>query len=239
MERILQEQVKNSFPIYWDEDFITLNVLREIERKLNVVNIKGFRRRMKIEWTAFKLSGKNENKFGDVALLTNISYQDGDRIEGVAFLEAKKRSKNQTKFEAIKTAQLKRIYKNAPSSMALLFDYEDVTQFADTGAFAETWSWLVWKPCTCSVVVPINTILSVHKKDTTLYKFSIPFSYQLFFRYFQGFDLEFRESSIKTAKGYAADKGVPTYLVVVSVGFGTAEPFRDVNFNRNLFSKME
>jgi len=239
VERILQEQVKNSFPTDWDEDFITMNTLREIRKKLNIVKIKGFKRGMKIEWTCFKLGRPPEKKFGDVALLMNISYQDGDKIEGVAFLEAKKRTIGKIKFEAMKTAQLKRICRNAPSSMTLLFDYEDVTQFANTEAFSERWSWLVLKPCTCSVVVPINTILSVGKKDTTLYKFSLPFSYQLFFRYFQGFDLEFRESSIKIAKGYAIKKGVPKYLMVISVAFGTAEPFRDIDFNRNLFSEME
>lgn len=206
---------------------------------MNFVEIEGLKREMKINWTAFKLRGKNENKFGDIALLVNIHYHDGDNLEGVAFLEAKKRNKNQTKFGAVKTAQLKRIYKNAPSSMMLLFDYEDITQFIETGIFLERWNWLVLKPCTCSVVVPINTILHVRKKDTTLYKFSIPFSYQLFFRYFQGFDLEFRELPIKIAKGYAAHKGVPTYLVIVSIGFGIAEPFRDINFNTDLFSKIE
>lgn len=238
VERILQEEVKNSFPVNWDEDFITRSILRELGKRLNNAEIKDFKRRMTIEWTAFKQSGKPENKFGDVALLVNITYYDSDRIEGVAFLEAKKRSKNHTKFEAMEFAQLKRIHKNTPSSMALLFDYEDVTQFAHTEIFSERRSWLTWKPSTCTVVVPINNILSVRKKDITLYKFSLPFSYQLFFRYFQGFDLELRKSPIRIAKGYANEKGVPRYLVVISVAFGAEEPFRDIVFNRDLFSKI-
>jgi hypothetical protein len=199
------------------------------------------KQKMRIEWTAFKLSGKKvESKFGDIALLTKLNYQDGDTLEGVAFLEAKKRNRNKTTFGAIRTNQLKRIRKNAPSSVALLYDYTDITDFADTGIFKNTRQWLIRKPCTCSVIVPIRTVLHVGKKDMSLYKFSIPFSYQLLFRYFQGFDLEFGEMPINAAKGYYSAKfGAPTYLVIVSVGFGKAEPVTDIDFNRDLFRKME
>jgi hypothetical protein len=238
-EKILTKQVKDSFPRYWDENTITFNILREFETSLSVVHIKDSRQRMQIEWKAFKIGRPTENKYGDVAFLVNINYQDGDRIEGAAFLEAKKRERDRTRFGAMKTGQLKRIRKHAPSSMVLLYDYEDITQFADTGAFTEGWKGLVLKPCTCSVVVPSNTILSVQKKNTTLYKFSIPFSYQLFFRYLQGFDLEFGEQPKKIAKGYATKLGAPTYLVIVSVAYGKTEPLREISFNGELFRNIE
>jgi hypothetical protein len=238
VERILERQVKDSFPRYWDENSITLNILKEFETVLNTVRINGFKRRMQIDWKAFKLARPAESKFGDVAFLVSINYQDGDRIEGAAFLEAKKRERDRTRFGAMRTGQFKRIRKHAPSSMALLYDYEDITQFANTQGFAQGWNGLVLKPCTCSVVVPLNTILSVKKRNTALYKFSIPFSYQLFFRYFQGFDLEFGEQPRKIAKGYATKLGAPTYLVTVSVAYGKTEPLRDTSFNREIFKNM-
>lgn len=239
LEKILQQHVKGNFPIDWDENFITRSILKEFRNELNSVKIRGLKRRMQIEWLPFKLQGIPERKFGDIALLINISYQDGDRIEGVAFLEAKKRSANSVKFDAMKITQLRKIYRNAPNSVALLYDYEDITQFVNTSTKSTINHWYEWKPCTCSVVVPTGIISTIKKRDTSLYKFSIPFSYQLFFRYFHGFDLEFREKQKKIAKGYAKRKGLPTYLVVVSVAFGKVEPYRDIIFNRNRFSPFE
>lgn len=239
LETVLMSQVKDNFPTDWDEDFITRSILKELRKKLKSVRIHGLKNRMKIEWSAFKLQGIPERKFGDIALLVNIKYHDGDRIEGVAFLEAKKRSRNKTKFGAMKVKQLRKIFRNSPRSMALLYDYDDITQFANIGLDSSIYNWYEWKPCTCSVVVPINTILSLKKKDITLYKFSLPFSYQLFFRYFHGFDLEFQKKPINIAKGYAEEIGLPRYLAVVSIAFGRSEPYRDIGFNRNRFERFE
>lgn len=241
LEIILQKHVKNNYPIDWDEDFITRSILKEIRNRLGSVKIRDFKERMRIEWLPYKLKGRPENKFGDVAILVNIRYQDGDEIEGVAFLEAKKRDVNGTRFSAIKMAQLKRIHRNAPSSMVLLYDYNDITQFASFKPklnMREWYGWLVLKPCTCSVVVPTSIVSCNKKKDTTLYKFSLPFSYQLIFRYFQGFDLELRKLPMKIAKGYASERGLPAYLVVVAITYGRAEP-PVVDFNRDWFSEVE
>lgn len=240
LENILQEHVKNNYPIDWDEDFITRSILKEIRNRLGSVKIRDFKERMMIKWLPYKLRGRPENKFGDIAILVNIQYQDGDGIEGVAFLEAKKRDINRTRFSAIKIGQLKRIHKNAPSSMVLLYDYNDITQFANfkpRSSMREWYGWLALKPCTCSVVVPTSIVSYNKKKDTTLYKFSLPFSYQLIFRYFQGFDLEFQKTLIKIAKGYASEKGLPTYLVVVSIAYGRAEP-QIVDFDTDRFREL-
>ena len=241
LEMILQEHVKNNYPIDWDEDFITRSILKGIRNRLGSVVVKDLKERMRIEWLPYKLMGRPENKFGDIAILVNIRYQDGDQIEGVAFLEAKKRDINKTRFGAIRIGQLKRIIRNAPSSMVLLYDYDDITQFANfkpKSSVRGLFEWLELKPCTSSVVVPTSIVAHKKKKDTTLYKFSLPFSYQIVFRYFQGFDLEFRETPIKIAKGYASEKGLPTYLVVVSITYGRAEP-QVVDFNRNRFGEVE
>ena len=239
LELILREQVRDHFPVDWDEDTITRNILKGLRTKLKSVKISGLKSSMKIIWSAFKITGKPETRFGDVALLVNITHQDGDRIEGVAFLEAKKRDIDTTKFGAMKIPQVVRICGNAPRSMALLYDYEDVTQFANPHPkLFILEDWFEWKPCTCSVVVPANIIVDTKRTDTRLYKFALPFSYQLFFRYFHGFDLEFEKESIDIAKGYAPSKGLPTYLIVACVAFGKAEPFMDIPFERNSFTEL-
>jgi hypothetical protein len=242
VESILRNQVKRSYPRYWNEDTITLNILRAFETLLYNLEIEGpFEQEIKVNWQAFKFSGKAEHTFGDVAILVHVNYYDGDSIEGAAFLEAKKRYKNQTKFEAMKKKQLRHIYHNAQTSMALLFDYEDITSFAHTDLFQTSlkrYNGLFWKPGTSAVTVPIKTILATNKGDTSVYKFSVPFSYQLFFRYFQAFDLEFSEPPISIAKGFALKIGAPKYLAVVSVGMGT-EPAQEITYEREVFRTVK
>lgn len=65
-------------------------------------------------------------------------------------------------------------------------------------------------------------------------------SYQLLFRYFQSFDLDFREKPIQIAKGYAESQfGPPKYLVVAALAFGDAEPSEDISFNKDLFRTIQ
>ena len=238
IEDILLEHVKNNYPVDWDENFITRSLLKEIRHRLGSVFVADLQHRTRIDWVPYKLSGTPENKFGDIAILVNIRYQDGDGIEGVAFLEAKKRNQKETEFGAIKTEQLENILKNAPSSMMLLYDYDDITQFVDfipsKGPWLRGWKY---KPCTCAVTVPLTLVSNTRKRDMTLYKFSLPFSYQLVFRYFQGLDLEFQKNPIQIAKGYASDKGLPTYLVAVSVAYGKVKP-EVIEFNKELFTEI-
>lgn len=240
LESILKKHVLGNYPVDWNEDFITRSILKGIRERLGSVVFSDIKQKMTIKWLPYKLMGRPENKFGDIAIIVNIRYQDGDGVEGVAFLEAKKRDMKKTKFGAIKIGQLKRIIRNAPSSMVLLYDYDDITQFANfkpKPSAREWFEWLELKPCTSSVVVPVNIVTHKKKKDTTLYKFSLPFSYQLVFRYFQGFDLEFDKTPMKIAKGYASEKGLPAYLVVVSIAYGRAEP-QIADFNTNRFREL-
>lgn len=240
LEGILEEQTTDNYPEDWDEDFITRSILKEMRNRLTPVTVFGLRQRMKIKWFAYKQAGTQERNFGDIALLVEIQYQGGDRVEGVAFFEAKKRSVNKTVFSEIRFPQLRRINRNATHSMVLLYDYEDITQFADFNArMGYPWSWFEWKACTYSVVVPISIVLNKNKKDTSLYKFSLPLSYQLFFRHFQGFDLEFQRKTIDIAKGYDKQKGTPKYLVIASIALGKAEPYTDISFNRDAFGELE
>lgn len=53
-------------------------------------------------------NGKNEHKYGDIAIILDVGFKDGDRIKGVALLEAKIRYDNSNEYKAIETAQLER-----------------------------------------------------------------------------------------------------------------------------------
>lgn len=227
VENNIRSSVINSFPIDWDEDFITRTILKNLRGAFGNIAIDGPDTVLTIRWIPYKLSGKPEIQYGDVAIIVKIKYQDGDILEGVSFLEAKKRYINKTKFDAIDFRQLKKVRRVAPHSMVLLYDYQDITQFASPQLYYGGWAdpWIRLTPSTRSVVVPTDLILNVKRKDTGIYKLSLPFSHQLCLRYLRGFDLEFTKEAIETANGFAKERSiVPLYLLTISIAYGKVEP---------------
>lgn len=102
VERCLEEYVRGSFPRNWDEDFITRNVLKALrnlghEFSLNTVSFSSltwFRLsqscKIQVEWDLYKLTGKTEKHFGDIAIYVISAFPNKIRMEGVAFAKAKK-----------------------------------------------------------------------------------------------------------------------------------------------------
>jgi hypothetical protein len=111
----------------WEEDHITLEIIRNLQRKVSHFSQLVADRRLKVAWSAYRQNRKN---WGDLGLLVNIRYGDGSELKGGAILEAKKRTRNSLSFDAIKATQLESIETNARHAMLLLYDYEKITQFA-------------------------------------------------------------------------------------------------------------
>ena len=244
IERIINEQVVDNFPIDWDEDFITRSILKEFRNKFKKIVIRGYGNPIHIKWLPYKFTGKPERVFGDIALIVKLQYMDGDTLEGVAFIEAKKRYKNKINFDTLKFPQLKKILKKASRSMVLLYDYEKITNFVTSHVsnirlFPQEFLYS-YTPYTHSVIIPTNIVTIINKKDTSLYKFSLPFSRQLCFRYLYGFDLEFQEEAIKIAKGYNIEKiGAPKYLLIISIAPIKIEYLEEPDFNREVYIPIE
>jgi hypothetical protein len=220
IEEIVRSEVVGNYPQQWDENHITYSILRKLQA-LKLVEINGLRETFYARWSAFKLSGKAETDLGDIAIVVRINYPDGVQLEGAAFLEAKKRKQNKLTFDELKTSQLRRIVGNAPRSMVLLYDYEDITKFPHNKFMRYGWEesrGLAYTKTTNAVAVATNTVIARAEKDTSLYRFSIPFSRQLCRRYLLGLDLEYEKDLVEAAKGFATRKfGSPTYMMVITV----------------------
>jgi hypothetical protein len=224
IESIFEEEVKRLLPGYWDEDQLTTNFLIALTKKLSNKTITDLRGISKVIINAFKQSGAlTETKYGDIAVILNITYPDGEKIEGVGYLEAKKRSERGITFDAVKETQLENINSNAPNAKLLLYDYEPITGFVPT-YFEEDMYYrqrhrtLRFVPTTHSVALPINLALQVKHYDTKLYKFGLPFSHQLAFRYMYGQDLEFAKSALDASKGYAGRQNLSKYVLTITIG---------------------
>lgn len=223
VEGIIEQQTMRLYPADWDEDILTSSILIELRSNFKSTTIDDNRKKYNLSLNPFKLRGKNtETKYGDIAILVKIVYPDNDFLEGVGFLEAKKRYRNTNRFDALKTSQLKKIYRNSPHTRLLLYDYSPITEFPSVFYDFEYryHRYLPFRvlPTTYSVTTQLNTALALNQRDIRLYKVGLPFSYQLAFRYFYGFDLDFRENVINEIKGYAKDTlGLPNYTVFITI----------------------
>jgi hypothetical protein len=246
IEQIIQQQTARLFPADWDEDTLTRNILIELRSNFSQTTIDDHQREYNLSINPFKLRGRNtETMYGDIAILVKIVYPDGDILEGVGFLEAKKRYRNRTTFDAFRKSQLNRIYRNAPHARLLLYDYSPITEFAPVYYRYDNdyniYFPLRALPTTYSVATQINTALSLDKNDIGLYKIGIPFSYQLAFRYFNGFDLDFREDVINTIKGYGKNAlGLPNYTVFITITpVDKPNDEGEPNINNNSYERLK
>jgi len=161
-----------------------------------------------------------EKKYGDIGLILDIRFSDGSRHLGVGILEAKKRYINGGKFEGFRFEQARDINNNAPFSFFLLYDYQPANQsWRDVDlSFRESviGGQVAWH--TQAIVVPSSIVVAKKRLDVDLYKFALPLSYQLCFRYFRGFDLHYADT-LQEALEYARTQQVE-YLLAVTVAHG-------------------
>ncbi|MGI0489524.1 hypothetical protein ACN4EK_29260 [Pantanalinema rosaneae CENA516] len=211
IQRIVGDNLYN-----WDEDYITQDLLLEYRRRFKNIELKIAKKTIQVDSNAYKLRKKlsAEEKFGDIALVVKIQYSD-HAVEGVAFLEAKKRTEKSRSFSAIKDEQLTRIYKNAPHAQLLLYDYESI--HGDDDYKLQKLRGIKSSGSLHAVTLPMNIAISSGLKNTKLYRFSHPLSHQILTRYFRGLDLDFQQEALDIAKGYNQEIGSPQFLLVVSV----------------------
>lgn len=232
----------------WDEDFISINLLKDLKHELDGVCLIGNDRKSRIDWQIYKLKGSFEKNFGDIALVININYKDDTELHGVAFLEAKKRDWRKTSFSAMKIPQARRILKNAPRSQYLLYDYEEITNFLSASSYQEELkhyyylrgSQIPFSAVTRAVCVPLDLALETGNKDTLLYRHGTPLSLQLASRYFNGLDLEFDETSKKVATGFLDKFGLPKYIIRIDIIENGIEPKENqLQVNQSNYSQID
>ena len=94
--------------------YSTFDVLDTIRKQLNGAHVTGLRYPCSIKSQAYKLRDRPETRYGDIAIVVRLTSWDREVIEGVGFLEAKKRSLRNQSFEAFKPTQAQRISRRAP-----------------------------------------------------------------------------------------------------------------------------
>lgn len=257
LENIFRQQIIDSYPVDWKEDYITMKILFEYRKLFRNIEINGLSSLpIKVNSIAYKLDGKPETEFGDIGFLIRITHRNGYFFEGVTSLEAKVIHKATRKFQEIKGKQLNRISSNIKYPMLLMYDFRPIKKFHDYSFFPSI------SKSNHVAVVPIDIVElfvkdkdpEYSKKDTrhktpldgeSIYQFSVPLAYQILFRYFRGLDLDFNPKLIRSIKGLEFEDlsnvqeiSLPQYLLVISVSYGDSELSMDFDINTSIFSEI-
>ena len=241
IENRIKQIIGRCSPASWDENHITFSIVDEFSSAFRNIAIEGLERPFKLKWDARKLRRPTEETLGDLAILVHLETWEGEQIEGVGALEAKLRAPRKASFDAVRKSQLNRIATKAPHSQLLLYDYAQITGFADnTGMalFGESNYLSFVTPYSHCVTLPVNTAISIGKYNTSLYKFCMPFSIQLCTRYFRGYDLEMDTTIINNVKNNIQRHGGFRDLWLIGISTGDSEPTLPSEINTDFYESV-
>ena len=155
-----------------------------------------------IQWDTYKLSGDPENFFGDIAILVKTTYPNGNCIEGVAFLEAKRIYDDTNTFKKLDSTQLKRHLTFTHAHRTLFYDNININ--SSTNLEEQYYCKECYQDFNENYAATILTeqVLALNDKSREILKYSLPLSYILCTRYLNGFELDYSKNAVNLAKGY-------------------------------------
>ena len=236
VEGWLVSAIRSCYPASWDENQITSSIAAKFAASAGSASLDGLDRPFKLVWDARTLGLPDPLALGDIAVLVHLTTWAGETLEGVGFLEAKRRDQSANTFSSAKTRQLKKIVRKAPSARLLLYDYDNVSTCMDNWVAAtadHSYRRGLAPPYTHCVSLPATTAFNQRRYTTELHKFGVPLSFQLVARYLRGFDLELDSTIVEAAKGNNGTDGGARTLILVGVSTGEADPaLPEVNSDR-------
>lgn len=230
LEEGITEAIRANTARSWDENNISFDLVTKLRSTLSGAVIRGVERSFAISCEIFKAGRPLEDRHGDIALLVAFRSWDGATVEGIGFLEAKRRYKASGAYDAISQPQLKRIHGASPHAQLLLYSHESVAEFGDNLRALSPGKWthspLYHGSVSHGLTLPLGTAVALNDKGTTLHRFAIPFSLQLAGRYLRGFDLDFRNEVKERVTRYARERidDYPSFVITVGVDVGSDEP---------------
>lgn len=248
LEEVINNSIASCYPARWTENTITEELLRDIEGYLNnnayTDTLTGL---TKIEFSGYKLSGKPETDFGDIALLTTIRFDNGMKLKGVANFEAKKRLQNDFKYRSqSRDKQYKTIVKNTPYSQLLLYDFEPITQHIKPTYDFEYWDEyyrnrhlpMLFTKC---VATPLYMVMNGSTVTRNNLRHGRTLSEQLSRRIFYGVDLHYDQKIKDRVMSFDNDNH-PMFVAVLKVVHGNTaitDDRDDFEINDNLYSTIQ
>lgn len=215
-DEIISSSIKSCHPREWNEDYITYSWLSRLRNEASTIRLPKYTN-TDVNWDAYKLTGCREENNGDIAFIVKVTFENGNSLSGVAFLEAK-RIYDSGKYDALKWAQLKHLSNKSYHHHLLLYDYE-AQKIQNTLSYrCCCWNHPFDYVKTNGIVIPTLHALAYEDKHRSLSSIGFRLSEQIFLRYFRGLDLNFDQSLVDNIK--AGVVGGINYLAVAHVAIG-------------------
>jgi hypothetical protein len=226
IDQIIHREVVQCHPRYWSEDHITCSWLKKLISEWPSINLAPHPT-ISVHWDAYKIDGSLEQENGDVAFLIDINFDNGNTLQGVGFLEAK-RIYDTGRFDALKWAQLRLLSSNSSHHQLLLYDHNPISTQYSLG------TCLPCDYCPCcddrdsyccepseisaAIVMPTVHAIAYEEKGKNLEGIGHRLSEQIVLRYFRGLDLDFDADLVKRVLAGAA--GGAKFLAVATIYIG-------------------
>lgn len=231
VDQLLDKCIRDCYPRAWNEDHITYSWLSKLCEAWPSLAPARYGP-VDVSWDAYKMDGALEEDNGDVAFLIDLRFDNGNTLQGVGFLEAKRIYKS-GQFDALKWKQLIGLEANSANHQLLLYDYDPLpTEFSQfesicyfdceaCGGEQELHWCHGYAEKSSAVVVPSVHAIAYEEKGRVLESIGYRLAEQIAMRYFRGLDLNFDKTLV--AKVLAGVAGGAKYLAVARVSVGSSE----------------
>ena len=234
LESIINWTINSKYPRNWREDSISESLLEALGNFFsNNTYHDELNRITKIHFSAYKLKGKSETNYGDIAFITSIRFDNGLKIKGVANFEAKKRLGNEFKYrKQSRDNQYEKIYENLPHSQLLLYDYEPITQHIQPIKHtAEDWNLIdnyrmIQSRTTNCISLPIYLVANGKNVNRNQTQIGRTLSEQLCRRIFYGNDLNISQDILDKIYNFD-DKYNSQFVVDLKITHGNTDIIED------------
>ncbi len=194
VEDLVTSAIASCHPRGWNENHITYSWLKNLQDNLGSVTVRGLGAPFSVAWDAYKVDGRLEAQYGDVAVLVEMRFTKRRSLSGVAFLEAKRFYS--TDYRQLDWKQLTKQSSTTANHRLLLYDTHPVPH--QQWALACHWPWLPYHVAsTRAVAVPTTHALSLRSRTRKVHALGVPFAFQLCTRYLRGLDLDHSSSLVR------------------------------------------
>lgn len=214
----------------WDEDYLTRSWIAKLIEVLSGQTLDTYRGVSHIKWDAFKLTGTVEHLHGDIAVIVRFIYDKNKMLDGIGFVEAKKRYIDNGKWTAIDTNQIDDELDSSKHPIMLFYDYEETLFHLDNSSknYNELRNVQAYS-------MPLDLVDHIELNKNTIVRFAMPFAYQLVNRFFSGYDLEFDNGIIADIDEFLIKKGITKNLVCITIADTKSLLGNSIEINSELY----
>src|SRR5208337_5374838 len=85
LEALIYSNIKENYPNNWNRDFVTKSLFSDMKKLMDGKKIHTPGAALSSEWKLYQKIRDTESTTGDIAVIMQISYHDGQIAEGVAY----------------------------------------------------------------------------------------------------------------------------------------------------------